>query len=106
MRSLSKRVLALETVTNIGRTVSEDAYEQKILRNFIKGNQLIEIPASRKKRNVILHWLSAQFADGKEYSEKEVNLIIARHHPDFATLRRELVGAKLMDRAAGYNWKV
>ena len=105
MRNLSKRVLALDTVTNIGRIVNEDVYEQKILRDFLDRGRLKEIPASRKKRSVILQWLSRLFVEGKQYSEKEVNSIIARHHPDFATLRRELVGAKLLDRARGYYWR-
>ena len=106
MRDLSKRILALETVTDIGRIVTEDAFEHKVLRDFLKGDRLKEIPASRKKRSVILQWLAGFFEDGREYSEKEVNHIIAKHHPDFATLRRELIGAKLLDRAKGYYWKV
>jgi hypothetical protein len=106
MRDLSKRVLALETVTDIGRVVNEDAYEAKILRDFFDGERLKEIPASRKKRSVILRWLAQLFTEGREYSEKEVNAIIAKHHPDFATLRRELIGAKLLDRAKGLYWRI
>jgi hypothetical protein len=106
MRNLSKRVLALDTVTDIGRVVSEDAYERKILKDFLDGERLVEIPASRKKRSVILRWLCKFFAEGREYSEKEVNAIISRHHPDFATLRRELIGAKLLDRAKGNYWRI
>lgn len=106
MRGLSKRVLAMETVTDIGRAVSEDAYDQKILRDFLEGQRLKEIPASRKKRSVILKWLTEFFETGRQYSEKEVNVIIGRHHPDFATLRRELIGAKLLDRAKGMYWRI
>jgi len=106
MRDLSKRVLALKTVENIGRVVSEDAYEMKILKDFLVGEQLKEIPASRKKRDVILRWLVEFFETDKEYTEKEVNAIIAMHHPDFATLRRELICAKLLDRAKGLYWRI
>lgn len=106
MRDLSKRVLALETVTDIGRVVNEDAYEAKILRDFFDGDRLKEIPASRKKRSVILRWMAQLFVEDKQYSEKEVNAIIAKHHPDFATLRRELIGAKLLARAKGLYWRI
>jgi hypothetical protein len=106
MRSLSKRVLALETVTDIGRIVSEDAYELKILRDFLEADRLKEIPASLKKRKVILRWLSGFFSEGKKYPEKEVNAIISKHHSDFATLRRELICAKLMERANGQYWRI
>lgn len=105
LRTLSKRVLSLDTVADIGRTVSEDAYEQKILRDFLDGPRLKEIPASRKKRSVILRWLASFFEQGHEYKEKEVNAIIAKHHPDFATLRRELISAKLLHRADSLYWK-
>jgi DNA-binding transcriptional ArsR family regulator len=106
MRKLSKRVLALDTVASIGRTVAEDAYEQKILKDFLDGERLKEIPASRKKRSVILKWLAADFEHDRRYTEKEVSQIIARHHPDFATLRRELISAKLLDRTNGVYWKL
>lgn len=106
MRDLSKRVLALKTVENIGRVVSEDAYEQKILKDFLVGERLKEIPASRKKRDVILRWLVNYFEVDKEYTEKEVSAIIAVHHPDFATLRRELICAKLLERAKGLYWRI
>jgi hypothetical protein len=35
-----------------------------------------------------------------------VNEIIGRHHPDFATLRRELIGANLLAREAGVYWRL
>jgi hypothetical protein len=47
---------------------------------------------------VILRWLATQSDEGRRYTEREVNEIVQRHHPDFATLRRELVGARLMQR--------
>jgi hypothetical protein len=33
-------------------------------------------------------------------------MIIGRHHPDFATLRRELIGAKLLARENGVYWRL
>jgi hypothetical protein len=35
-----------------------------------------------------------------------VNAIIKRYHPDTATLRRELIGNKLMQRENGVYWRV
>ena len=37
-----------------------------------------------------------QTHDGDRDLEREVNDVIGRHHPDFATLRRELIGAFAM----------
>jgi hypothetical protein len=105
MRSLAKRMLALDTIETFREDVVSDAWERKILGDFFEGQRLKEIPASRKKREVILRWLVEGFQCGKHYPEKEVNTIIGRHHPDFATLRRELIGARLLAREAGVYWR-
>ena len=65
-----------------------------------------EIPASRKKRDVILDWLADRFEHGVRYPEPELNTIIKRHHPDSATLRRELIGGRWMAREAGVYWRL
>lgn len=62
--------------------------------------------ASRKKRLVILKWLVGKFEPGIRYPESAVKEIIGRHHPDFATLRRELIGNKLMDRENAVYWRI
>ena len=53
-----------------------------------------------------MQWLTQFFVEERRYSEKEANSIIARHHPDLATLRRELICARLLDRAKGSYWRV
>lgn len=105
LRKLSKQVLALETIA-VDSSIAEDAWERKILTDFFVGERLKEIPASRKKREVILKWLAEKFATKEQYTEKEVNTIIGKHHPDFATLRRELVGASLLGRDKGVYWRI
>lgn len=79
----------------------QDSWEQKILNDFSTEGRLKEIPAMRKKRDVILHWLAGQFKIDHPYTEAEVNAIIKHYHHDTATLRRELIGMQLMEREAG-----
>jgi hypothetical protein len=98
LRSLSRQLLAPEQFAHLGASVPARTWENKVLRDFLVGERLKEIPASRRKRDVILAWLAERFEPGVAYAEREVNDIIARHHPDFATLRRELVGARLLRR--------
>jgi hypothetical protein len=86
--------------------VEADAWERKVLRDFLADGRLREIPAYLKKRRIILRWLVTQFEVGRVYPEHEVNETIQRYHPDTATLRRELIGEKLMAREHGMYWRI
>lgn len=83
----------------------EDAWERKVLSDFLNGERLKEIPASRKKRAVVLRWLVREFAPQRSYPEAEVNAILKRHHDDVASLRRELIAEHLMAREGGRYWR-
>jgi DNA-binding transcriptional ArsR family regulator len=73
----------------------------KVLDAFVDGERLVDIPVKHSKRLVVLEWLAGKFETGVEYPERAVNELIKRHHPDFASLRRFLVDAGLMERSAG-----
>ncbi|MFV0479529.1 MAG: DUF2087 domain-containing protein [Anaerorhabdus sp.] len=57
-----------------------------------ESNKVVLYPAKRKKKLVVLFYLSQKFDRGKEYSEKEINEILSQWHTfnDVAILRREL----------------
>ena len=63
------------------------------------------IPAQHKKRLVVLRWPVEDFKPGRQYPEAEVNAILGRRHPDFATLRRHLVDEELMQRRRSVYWR-
>lgn len=73
----------------------------KTLRDFFTGDTLKQIPAQRRKRVIVLQHLVERFSPGTEYPEREVNELLKRAHPDFATLRRELVDYGFMTRDNG-----
>jgi biotin operon repressor len=86
---------------------AEGAYHAKVVRDYTQPDgHLKTIPAQRRKLLVILEYIAQAFTPGVRYSEKEVNQTLSRFHPDTATLRRELVGARIMSRAAGEYWLV
>ena len=79
-----------------------DAYEREIWRNFSNPDgTLKEIPAQRKKLTAILARLAREFAPEQAYTEKQVNALLRRYHEDTASLRRELIGARLLSRERG-----
>lgn len=85
----------------------EEKYREKVLNSFFKYDKLIEIPVQKKKRQIVLEKIVESFEKNREYTEKEVNLIIADFHDDFCTIRRDLVGFDLMGRNNGiYKRKV
>ncbi len=81
------------------------SWDEKLLGDFLDRGRLTALPASRKKRFVILKWLACKFPEGDKFPEKRVNQVIGRYHEDFATVRRELVGYGLMKRRAGIYWR-
>ena len=81
---------------------SELAYDEKVLRTFVRDGRLIAIPAQERKRVVVLRFLLERcFPDDRVYREPEVNERLAEYHEDVAALRRYLVVAGLMARAGG-----
>jgi ArsR family transcriptional regulator len=85
--------------------VEEDAYREKVLKTFIKRGRLTQFPAQYKKRLIILGKIVEEFEPGRIYSEQEVNQILVEFHEDVATLRREMIDHKLMEREAGRYWR-
>ena len=79
----------------------ESEEENAVLRAFFDGPRLRQIPASRKKRVVVLRRLLERFGPGRDYTEAEVNEMLREAHDDVATLRRELVDYGFMARDRG-----
>jgi DNA-binding transcriptional ArsR family regulator len=105
LSAINRMLSAPEQLAVFARDEDASAWEQKVLRDFFEGERLKEIPASRKKREVILRWLAEQFEARRRYSEAEVNELLQRHHPDSATLRREMIGQGLLARKDSYYWR-
>lgn len=106
LRGLSRDLFTPEKVVAFAGHADAGAWERKVLGTYLDGERLTKIPDTRKKRDVILRWLAGRFEEDRRYPEREVNEIIKRHHPDTATLRRELVGARLMQREEGVYWRI
>jgi hypothetical protein len=106
LQRLNRELFTPEQVASIADNVQGESWERKVLKTYFEGGRLTKIPDTRKKRDIILKWLAMQFEEGVRYSEPQVNAIIKRYHPDSATLRRELVGSRLMQRENGVYWRV
>ncbi len=101
LQDLSRAILTPEQLQSFTANVAPEDWETKVLKSFVEADRIIDIPASRKKRLVLLKWLVQKFEPDRDYPEKELNTLIKRHHPDTATLRREFIGYRLMTRENG-----
>ena len=83
------------------------SWEDKVLGVFLqKDGTFTHLPASRRKRWVLLKFLAEAFEDGRRYKESEVNDILQRRHWDSATMRREMVGWRMLAREHGVYWRL
>ena len=82
--------------------VGLDPERYRVLKTYIRSDgSLRRIPNSRtqpQKFRMVLEYLQAAFETGQQYSEKQVNAILAAFHMDTAGLRRDLVDAGLLKR--------
>lgn len=76
----------------------DELYRKKVIESFFEYGKLKRIPSQRKKERIILEEIAKAFEPGKEYSEREVNIIIADYHDDFCTIRRDMISEGLLER--------
>lgn len=103
----ARRLLSVERLPEMAADVDLAAYDRKVLADYrLADGRLKIIPAQRKKLEVLLRYIAGSFRPAVRYSEKQVNEILAQFHADTATLRRELVGYRLLAREGGEYWLV
>ena len=102
LEATARSLFSAEQIAAVVKDVDLEVYDRKVLANFgLPDGSLKEIPAQRKKLEVVLRYVVKAFQPDVKYTEKQVNEILSRFHEDTATLRRELVGYGLMKRVDG-----
>jgi DNA-binding transcriptional ArsR family regulator len=102
LEEMAKRLLASDTLPAVASDVDVDAYDRKVLNNYLTPDgRLKSFPTQQKKLEAILRYIVEIFEPGVRYSEKQVNQMLARFNEDTARLRRSLVEFRLMERQGG-----
>lgn len=81
-------------------------YRQKVISAFFEYGRLKAIPAQKKKERIVLEVIVGAFEFDRIYSEREVNIIIADFHDDFCTIRRDMIGERLLGRDERGYWRI
>ena len=82
-----------------------DATTASVLRTFLRGGRLTQIPTQHSKRLVVLDHISRMFEIGVRYPERDVNALLRVFHPDYAALRRYLVDEGFLSRERNEYWR-
>lgn len=79
----------------------DEKYRIKVLNSFFEYGRLKAIPSQRKKARIVYEEIAKAFETDRDYTEREVNIIIADFHDDFCTIRRTMIAEGLMERNNG-----
>lgn len=95
-----------DTSAAIPEGAAYPAWEKETLDHYVDGEEILLLPSGYKKRLVVLKWIADHFEPERKYPEIQVNEIIENHHPDYCTVRREMVDEGMMDRSGGVYWRL
>ncbi len=79
----------------------EEEYRKKVTDAFFDGEKLISIPVQRKKKLIVLQKIAERFEIGRVYEEGALSEMIALAHPDYCTLRRDMISEGILRRENG-----
>ena len=84
-----------------------DEYDRRVLKDFLNSDgSLRQLPMQRKKFGAVLKHIVQDIEPGREYTEKQINALLKRRHPDTASLRRGMIDFRLMERKSGVYWRL
>lgn len=76
----------------------DEIYRKKVIDSFFEYGKLKSIPSQRKKERIVLEEIAKSFEKGREYTEREINIIIADFNDDFCTIRRDMISEGIITR--------
>ena len=96
-----------ETTEFYPNRVLYDEYDRRVFKDFFNSDgSLRQLPMQRKKFGAVLKHIVQDIEPGREYTEKEINTLLKRRHPDTASLRRGMIDFRLMERKSGVYWRL
>ena len=79
--------------------------DEVVVERFMPGGRLVQMPAKRARRLIVLDHVARVFEPGRRYPEREVNDALRVIYDDFAALRRYLVDEGFLTREDGVYWR-
>ena len=101
LKLMAEAILQIGTDKFQSAEISDEVKAEIIHRFFRADGRLIELPAQRKKRLIILEKLVSGLKVGHTYNEIELNQYIKEFYDDVATIRREFTIGHFMHQENG-----
>jgi hypothetical protein len=102
LKEIAREARPREEPDDVGDVDRETA---SVLRTFLRGGRLTQIPMQHSKRLIVLDHICRVFEIGVRYPEREVNTYLRAFHPDTAALRRYLVDEGFLTRDKNTYWR-
>src|SRR4030088_811157 len=107
VRATAQQLQAKDAGLRVPEVSDTDEYDRKVLKDFFHSDgSLRQLPMQRKKFLAVLKHIVKNIEPGREYTEKQMNALLERRHPDTASLRRGMIDFRLMERKPGVYWRV
>ena len=76
-----------------------------VIERFMPAGRIVQMPAKRSRRLVVLDQVARTFEPGRRYAERDVNVLLRAFYADYAALRRYLVDEGFLAREGGEYWR-
>jgi predicted transcriptional regulator len=102
LMQMAQAIVLLGSEDMFGAIEVDEEVKQKVIGNFLLANgRLKTLPAQRKKKLIMLEYMTKGLRTGKVYTEEDINNHIQQFYDDYATVRREWVMSHFMFRENG-----
>jgi hypothetical protein len=101
---LREAVLSAEDAAE-GRYQGREAAETAVLRTYLVDGRIVQMPAQRAKRLIVLDHIAGMFEPGVRYTEAQVADVLRALTDDYTALRRQLVDEGFLGREGGEFWR-
>ena len=85
-------------LSKLGAALIIVSMSEQIDQFFRADGTLVSIPVKMNKKIAVLRHIAAEFSPDTKYSEKQLNEIIEKFHPDTAALRRHMIEYGILER--------
>ena len=106
IHKIAQQLMSRDELPKLAAGVNMDAYDEKIVANFMTADGRIKsFPSQLKKFEVLVRYVAKRMAQeldpAARYTEKQINEYLAKLNPDTSYLRRSLVDYGYLGRDSG-----